>query len=403
MAVIASSALLFSLFASGADVVLPLWVTGSLGFTPAQWAQLRSLRMVGVLVGVVVLGALSDRFGERLLGALSMLGIACMLIALALGGGSGLWGAMPFYGAFVSTAFVNLNSLTQYISDRRQGAANSIYRSVGAAAGVVAPLLVTRLAVVWSGYPRVLLALAVCLVAAAAVLVRYPGHAARRPLAGLRTELFLQWASYRSATRERPLMRAIHLQQAWGAALAAVSTFAAIRFTQQLGLEDEQFGALCTVGGVLGFAATALGGLVLDTVSLRRLCAYGGCLLGLCSVVMGLADSVPLTIVGFLAYAPVSALLIAPQSMWVSRAAGSATQAAAFSVHKAVTAVYYSAAIWLLGVLEAMIGIRLILLYSGAIAALLGLLFLALREPRRPARPPGRPGRPEPAGAVRPP
>jgi len=188
--------------------------------------------------------------------------------------------------------------------------------------------------------------------------------------------------------RERPLMRAIHLQQAWGASLAAVGTFIAIRFTRELGLADEQFGALCTVGGVLGFVATALVGLVLDRASLRRLCAVAGCLAGLCSVVMGVSDSAWLTVVGFLAYAPVSAMLIAPQSMWVSRAAGSATQAAAFSVHKAVTAAYYAGAVWLLGVLEAMIGIRLILLYSGIMAALLGLLFLALREPRRPAQPP---------------
>jgi DHA1 family bicyclomycin/chloramphenicol resistance-like MFS transporter len=384
MVVVAASGLLFGLFASGADVVLPLWVSRELGYSAADWAHLRSLRMAGVLVGVIFLGALSDRFGERLLGALSMFGTAAILVVLGLWKGAGLWVVMPLYGALVSTAFVNLNTLTQMVSDQRQGLANVIYRSTGAIAGVAAPIAATALAAAWGGYPVVLLVLAVLLTAAAIALLRYEVLSVPAPLRGLGAEIRESVTSYRAALRERKLMWMIHLSQIWGNVLTGVGTFAAIRFTQELGQTDEQFGAVCAVAGVAALLATVATGLILDRVSLRRFCAVWAVVCGGCAALMGATDSLALSIVGFVAYAPFMSVLIAPTSMWVSRAAESCTRAAAFTVHKVISAGHVAAAVWAAGLLEPILGMRGVIFWGGVLGVLFGGLFLVLPEPPRP-------------------
>jgi len=384
MAVVVATALLFSVFTVSGEVILPLWVTRDLGLAPSQWAQLRSLRMTGVLVGVILLGALSDRFGQRLVGALSMLGVAAVLVALGLGWGMSIWVAMPFYGALVSTAFVNLNTLTQQVSDRRQGLANSIYRSVGAAAGIGAPVLATRLALVWHGYPPVFLALAGVLVVAAVVLLRYPGEPTPPPLGNLRAEVRRLWEGYRAALRERELVRVICYSQTWGNVLAGVGIFAAIRFTRELGLTDQQFGLLSGTAGAVTLLASVSLGLFLDRVSLRKLHFGVALVASACSVLMGLGNSVLLGALGFVLSGPLCAMLSGPVSMWVSRAAGKSSQTAAFTVHKVLSGLYLALTSALLGLLETWIGMRAIFLYGGLAGVVASFLFLALREPPPP-------------------
>ncbi len=388
MAVVAASALFYMLFVCASDVILPLWVTQDLGLTAADWAHLRSLRFLGVLVGVILLGALSDRFGDRLLGALCMFGIAALLLVLGLGRGWGLYAAMPIYGALVSSAFVNLNTLTQAVSILRQGLANTVYRAVGAFAGIVAPVAATALAARWGGYPVVITSLAALLVAAGLVLLRYPTEQCSLALGPLREELARLWGGYRTALRERELMWGTHLWQAWYSTVTGVGTFAAIRFTRELGQSDAAFGALSSVAAAIALVATLLGGLVLDRRSLRTISvctmavASGACLL------MGVGDSVVLSAVGFLGHAPLNSALAAPSSMWISRTAGHASQSAAFAVQKVITAAYVAASAALLGYLERWVGIRPILLWGGVLGLVGALCFLLLPEPPRPSLPP---------------
>lgn len=386
MAVVSASTLFFMLFVCAVEVILPLWVTRDLGLSASDWAHLRSLRFAGVLVGVIVLGALSDRFGERLLGAISMFGLAALLLLLSYGQGRALWFAMPLYGALVSTAFVNLNTLTQFVSLMRQGLANTIYRGVGALAGVIAPVGATWLAGRWGGYPAVLASLSALLCVGGILLLRYPPEQTVAPVGPFRDEIARLWSGYRTALAERQLMWATHLWQLWYSMVAGVGTFAAIRLTRELGQTDAAFGLLSSGAAVLGLLATVLGGFVLDRLPLRQISAWGMAGASLFCLLMGVGDSVTLAAVGLLGHLPLSGALAAPVSMWVSRAAGGATQSAVFAVQKVIAAAYVAATAALLGLLERWVGIRVTLLWGGFLGLAVSFCFLLLPEPPQPGR-----------------
>jgi MFS family permease len=383
--VVALTGLLLSFVYVAADVVLPLWVTHDLGLGAGDWARLRSLRFAGVLVGVIVLGAISDRFGQRRLGVVCLVGSGLATISFACGTRIGVWTCMPVLGALVSTVMVNLNTMTQAVSAENQGVANTIYRAVGAAAGIAAPIAATALALAWGGYPWVFVLLGCLLLLAAAVLAWYPETHALPPLAPLREEFHHLWQGYAQALGQREMLRFIHVSQLCGNLAAGVSAFAAIRFTRELGLSDQAFGALGTAAGALSFLLIVTGAWYLDRVSLRRLHAVLGLAAGAGACLLGAGDSVALSCAGFLLAVPMGAMAIAPSSMWVSRAAGTATQGAVFSVYKVVSALYVSTSMALLGLLEHWLGMRQVIFWGGILSAGVALAFLLLPEP--PLRP----------------
>ncbi|MBD3176818.1 MAG: MFS transporter, partial [Armatimonadia bacterium] len=300
------------------------------------------------------------------------------------GEGAGLWVGMPLLGALVSASFVNLNTLTQRISDARQGLANSIYRGCFSATAILAPILVTRLASVWSGYPPVLLVLAGILIASAAILFRYPGERPLGSAGGAWATCQRMWADYREAVRNRPLMRMIHVTQVWFACVAAVFTFAAIRFTQDLGVTDERFGEFSAAAGVMTMLGVLSTGLFLDKVSIRRFSTLCAIIAAACCLTMGLTDSVAVSAVAFIVFGPMHMMIAGPVSMWVSRAAGESSQTSAFTVHKVVTAAYMAVGVASLGFLESWLGMRMVFLISGIVAILTGAGFQFLSEPPPP-------------------
>jgi len=380
MAVIIATNLLFAPFNTGLDVVLPLWVTKDLGLTAGQWAYLRSLRFTGSLAGALVLGALSDRLGAKRIGALSMLAAAVGVALLGLGFTGWLWVIMPALGALLSTAFVNMNTLTQWVSARRQGVANSIYRSIGAGAAVVAPIAVTTLAACLGGYPPVLALLAMVLCLSAAALLFYP-IAAEPPLGAWRDELAALWRNYVKALRQRELMAFVHVYQIWSAVVAVNGAFMAIRLTRELGRSDAWFGLVASVGGTVAFAATAATGFFLDRISLRRFCGVSAILVSAATLAAGLTDSAWLSAVVLLLAAALATCSIAPVSMWISRAAGEAGQTAAFSVQKVIAALYVAIGMAVWGLLERWFSVRGLFLLAGLLGLPFALAILRLTEP----------------------
>jgi MFS family permease len=373
-------------FALGAiDVMMPLWATRELGMTAADWANVRSLRFAGVLVGVILLGAVSDRFGQRRT-AIGMLTITGLVTALfGLNSRFVLWLLMPLFGALVSTVYVNFNTLTQLATTNRQGAANTVYRSVGAAAGLVAPAAAISLAAAWGGYPAVFLALGPLLAVAGWLLLGYPVREPFKPLAHPVVEVRLLMQSYAAAWREKPLMRFIHLSSLWFSVLGCVGAFSAIRLTRELGMSDHAFGWLSTAIGGVTLALLVAAGRFLDRVSLRRLHGGAGVAAAAGTLLMGCGDSPVATGAGLAVAASLMTLLVGPTSMWVSRQAGAATQGSAFAVQKVITALYFSTAMFLFGALERRVGIRVSLLIGGGAGLVSAFAFLLLPEPPRPA------------------
>jgi MFS family permease len=383
---IAVTGFLLSFAYVAAEVVLPLWATHDLGLDAAAWANVRSLRFAGVLLGVILLGAVSDRFGQRRSAVWTLLGAGGVTALFWLNSRLVLWALMPVFGTLLSTVMINLNTLTQRVSLARQGVANSVYRGVGAAAGIGAPVAATWLAVAWGGYPAVFLALGALLGVAGVILLAYPLDEPVAPLGHPRVEALRLWQSYAGALRQKPLMRFINLSQLWYNSQACVGAFAAIRLTRELGMSDRAFGLLSTAGGVVTFALIAGTAWHLDHLSLRRVHLVAGMVAAGGTLLMGASDTVLLTSAGMLVAAPVSALLIAPSSMWVSRAAGSATQVSAFAVHKVVSALCLSLAMFLLGLLESWLGIRMTLLLGGGVGLVAACGFMLLLEPPHASR-----------------
>lgn len=380
MASVAGVSILLGLCTAGVDTLFPLWVTQDLQLAAGDWANLRSLRMAGVLVGVIVLGALSERFGSKLLGMLSLIGLAATLSIMAIAPGRSIWLSMPIFGALASTVFVNLNALTQLISQRRQGLANTIYRAIGAVAGIIAPVGVTMLAFAWGSNTRVFLLLAGFLAIGAILLGLYPHEPVDRRLGSVREELSRLLSVYALALRNRTLMWMIHLTGLWFAITGGVLAFAAIRFTLELHQTDRWWGALSSISGALAFVLMI--GLIrlLDRVRMARVHLTLG-IIGSCgAIAMGSSDSLLVSAIGFLVFIPAVGALIAPNSMWTSRLAGTRAQTSGFSMQKVVTAFYYAGVLWVLGLLEPVAGIRNVILGIGVVSLVLAISFAWLPE-----------------------
>jgi sugar phosphate permease len=384
MTILVASTLFWSVGVAGNEMLLPLFVTRGLGYDAGDWAHLCSVRRLGALVGVIILGALSDRFGQRLVGAIAMLGVGASLVGYGQGPPGAIWAVMPFFGALMSTSMVNLDVLTQQVSDRRQGLVNGVCRSIGAAAAIGMPVLATGLVLVWHGYGPVFVALAALMAAAAVLLLFYPDAPVRSLGGGFGDELRGLWAGYKVALRQGPLVRFLLVANLWVCVLVSVNVFAAIRFTQELGQSDQWFGRVVTLAGAAALLATASTGLFLDRVSLRRVIGVGGVLAGVCAALLGANDSPRLSAALFIIWSMLSQTQGAPISMWVSRAAGEGTQTAAFSVNKVLNALFFAAVTAALGELERRVGIKAVFLGAGVLGTVLGFAFFALAEPPRP-------------------
>ena len=377
MAVLATSTMLFMVVDSGFDVVGPLWATRELGMGNSGWAFIRAERFSGTLVGILVFGVLVERIGSRWMSALVLGGAGLAFAAMASGVPVG-W-VIPLYGAFTCALYVNLNVLTQRVSTERQGLANVIYRAVGGAAAVVAPILATQGGKAAGSYAPVIMAGAILLGVGGLAILFYPEvrpSGAPRALPGVLT-------AYRKSFALRPLLTLLILDQSFACTAAPVVAFAAIRFTRQLHYSEPDFGVLCTVIAIGGLFIILASGWLMERLRPNNVLglAWLGC--SLAAVALGLSDSLAVAILAYAVHVPLLAMRSVPESLWVSRIADDAgpdgpSQAMAFTVQKLWQAGTNVLMMTLVGTLEPHLGIPALMLGGGLIGVPLSFAVMRL-------------------------
>ena len=377
MAVLATSTMLFMVVDSGFDVVGPLWVTRELGMGNSGWAFIRAERFSGTLVGILVFGVLVERIGSRWMSALVLGGAGLAFAAMASGVPVG-W-VIPLYGAFTCALYVNLNVLTQRVSTERQGLANVIYRAVGGAAAVVAPILATQGGKAAGSYAPVIMAGAILLGIGGLAILLYPEvhpSGSPRALPGVLT-------AYRKSFALRPLLALLILDQSFACTAAPVVAFAAIRFTRQLHYGETDFGVLCTAIAVGGLFIILASGWLMARLRPNNVLglAWLGC--SIAAVALGLSDSLAVAILAYAVHVPLLAMRTVPESLWVSRIAdaagpGGPSQAMVFTVQKIWQAGTNVLMMALVGTLEPHFGIPLLMLGGGLIGVPLSFAVMRL-------------------------
>jgi hypothetical protein len=376
MSVLATSTMLFVMVDSGFDVIGPLWTTSELGLPNSGWAFIRAARFSGTLAGILVFGILVERIGSRWMSAL-VLGGAGLAFAAMASGVPVRW-VIPLYGAFTCALYVNLNVLTQRVSARRQGLANVIYRAVGGAAAVIAPVLATQAGQAAGSYAPVIMAGAVLLGLGGLAILFYP----EVPQSGSPRALTGVLTAYRRCFALRPLLVLLILDQSFACTAAPVVAFAAIRFTRQLHYGETDFGVLCTAIAVGGLLIILASGWLMERLRPNNVLglAWLGC--SFAAVALGLSDSLAVAILAYAVHVPLLAMRSVPESLWVSRIADAAgpdgpSQAMAFTVQKLWQAGTNVLMMSLVGILEPHFGIPALMLCGGLIG--LPLSFAVMR------------------------
>ncbi|MDQ3148876.1 MAG: MFS transporter, partial [Chloroflexota bacterium] len=173
----------------GLDIVAPfmvLYLSGPLGFDDGTVRLLYALLLVGAVVGPILAGILSDRFGRRptLIAyyLLSAIGILAFLAA-----GANLLLLVPLLLPFGTAVFSESPVLQAYLADRATGpmrdVAFSVYFTFAFGIGAFWAFIIGFVASEF-GYPVAFSIMAASYVAAAALLVAVRERGAPAPEAG---------------------------------------------------------------------------------------------------------------------------------------------------------------------------------------------------------------------------
>ena len=166
----------------GLDIVAPfmvLYLRGPLGLSESTTAVLYALLLVGAVVGPLLAGWLSDRFGRRrtlvVYYVLSFLGILAFLAA-----GSNLALLVPLLLPFGTAVFSESPVLQAFLADRASGptrdVAFSVYFTVAFGIGAFWALVIGNVAASW-GYPVAFAVMAASYLGAAVLVQLVPERA----------------------------------------------------------------------------------------------------------------------------------------------------------------------------------------------------------------------------------
>ncbi|HLE58302.1 MAG TPA: MFS transporter [Candidatus Limnocylindria bacterium] len=173
----------------GLDIVAPfmlLYMRGPLGIDESTTALLYALLLVGAVIGPLLAGVLSDRFGRRrTLVVYYLLSAAGVLAFLAAG--SNLWLLVPLLLPFGTAVFSESPVLQAFLADRAVGpmrdVAFSVYFTFAFGIGSFWALVVGNV-VTWFDYPAAFVLMAASYLGAALLLGRVRDGVARGAPAG---------------------------------------------------------------------------------------------------------------------------------------------------------------------------------------------------------------------------
>lgn len=357
--------------------VLPLYASQNLGMTEAQYARLTSVRMTGTMLGVIVLGAIADRFGTRsttiallLIGGLlhAVMGLSPLTLFVAL---------MPVIGAVASAIFVNLNYLTQAVGEARQGWSNTLYRASGMLASIIAPIVATRLL----NWPITLYgAIGATLAVSTVFVIGYPIREPRNRFAGWGVEFRTMWLMYRGALRRRHLVVLIVSTGLWHTMALAAMTFIPLRLTEELGVSNSAYGAIVAASSGMAMTVLLTLGPVLSRVSVRRVTFVTQAVATVCLIALAFSNSVTLTVVLYVLFTAAMTSAVAPMFMWVTRARGPASITAAMSTQKVLGAGLAASGAMIFALIQPWIGTTWLLLVAGVLSIPLTLWMMVVPE-----------------------
>jgi MFS family permease len=178
---LASSALLLSLFTAPASQLMNEFLRDERGFSAARISLFTVLTNTPGAIGIVVGGRLADTRGRRLVGAVGVAGGTLFTVAMVLAGGWPMW-ALSVLGAVVGAATVPALGVygPELFPTSLRGRANGIIAVLGVTGSVIGLLVAGILSDRWDGLGPALAVLSVGpLLMAILVLVAYPETAHR--------------------------------------------------------------------------------------------------------------------------------------------------------------------------------------------------------------------------------
>lgn len=376
MSALAAAAALFALCTNGVDQIAPLWAVRDLGLDPAGWAQLRGLRQAGTTAGILVLGLAAEFLGARRMAMVSLGGAGLVLAAIAGGGYERAFWLLPLFGALISVTYVNLNVLAQFVSERKQGIANGIYRGVSQGMVIVAPALATTVGTACDSYKPVLAGGAVVLGFAAIMVLTYPMPSQHRH-AGWR-ELV---AGLAASFRNRPLWFYILLDQLMAFTMGPIAAFGALRLTRELQLSEATFGlVVCTGAGTLGLACILMAGALSQRLRLSTLMGLPWLACAVVNLLMGLTDSLVVSMAAMVVGIACWAVPPVPGSIWLAQV--TRRSPTGLAVHKLMQSATSVASMMLCGWLEPRLGMTSILLGAGCLGLPFAIWMISTPDPR---------------------
>ncbi|HEX6129626.1 MAG TPA: MFS transporter [Candidatus Limnocylindria bacterium] len=160
----------------GLDLVAPfmlLYLRGPLGIDEDVTAMLYALLLIGAVVGPLLAGWLSDRFGRRRT-LVSYYVISAIGIVAFLAAGANLWLLAPLLLPFGTAVFSESPILQAYLADRAHGptrdVAFSVYFTLAFGVGAFWAFVIGSVVSAW-GYPAAFGIMAASYLAAAVLLV----------------------------------------------------------------------------------------------------------------------------------------------------------------------------------------------------------------------------------------